>query len=195
VIGAPVTVFRVTVFRPRRDAPRQGRRLKMRRALICFVWAAFSIQSVGAECVPAPSRLDEFGSALLGAPGTSIPGNPRRAGPCAFSARYGYADCELLDSNGVYYLSYGNVVIRKRIKITPNIRLPFGLNEHDNILTVIRKLSTSYHTTLLTVSYSNGTYDVSTGLCLKNSRGEDFSFDVTFNARGRLLSVSTRAED
>jgi hypothetical protein len=167
----------------------------MKSIWMCIISAALLIQSVGAECVPSRSRLDEFGLVPLGAPGTSLPGNLRRIGQCDFSARYGYADCELVDLNGIHYLSYGNVIIRKTIKITPNIRLPFGIYEHDTIFTVIRKLSTSYQIIRLTVSYVDGRYIANTGLCLKNSRGEEFGFVTTFDAGGRLLSIMTRTED
>jgi hypothetical protein len=168
----------------------------MSKALITILalGAYFLPHSSQAACEPTFSGLDDMGLANIGASVRSLEKNVQRAIHCQTDN-----NCTFKDSKGIWYYASDGIVVRKEIHAESFGRgatLPGKLQEGDSFLDAVRKVEQESHYYFFYATYLNdGSYGLSSDLCLKNRSGEVYEFYVTFDHRGRVKLLGTRLED
>lgn len=145
-----------------------------------------------AECVATPNLHGDFGIAALGAPQSKLRSKAMPRGRCDSGN-----NCTFVDARGISYFISDGVIVRKEIDVAfikPSEKILFDIVKNDSILTIVKKLQKALNYSFWYLSYTDGTYALSSDLCLKNSVGETYDFFVMLDEKGHLKSIGARIE-
>lgn len=140
---------------------------------------------------PSPSPLSDFGSASLGTSVNKLPVALRPSQACLAESAKTDTPCEVRDSAGVTYLTFGDHVSVKEIRrADPLPALPYGFSWSDTIADGERKMREKFQLKTLQVQKSGDGTLVDTANCFLARRGgEYFRFYLLYDAQQRLKTL------
>jgi len=169
--------------------------------LVAIVGGLISTAATACEAFRDDGRIFSFGRYELGAHPSAFPADIRKEENCYEVPAQNYYDCLYIDEDGVEYLVYGSEIIDKEIPDLAGYsgRLVGDIRAGDSIGTVLRKfaaLRDELHvwTAMASRQESTKALYLSPSTCLQLPNGTPFYFDLEFDDRERLVSVSARFE-
>jgi hypothetical protein len=148
------------------------------------------------ECRFPFAKADQysFGTIRIGDSVDKLPPNTKKSKNCEEKPEQKYFDCEYTDQKGISYLVYGDTITRKKIydlsrysgALIANLK---ALDSVHSAILKLKKLPSDFPTWWISSGDASEIY-IGTDLCMKGTNGSEWAYQLEFDKRGRLTSIS-----
>ncbi len=162
-------------------------------ALLLAVSVAWQPSLACAACKVMFSKTGSFGGVAVGSSLSRLPQEVKPLRRCSSNL-----NCEFANRNGVRYLLSDGIVVREEVKVGnlhSGQKLPLALSKSDKLDAVVARLKVlisniKFHK----VERGDGSFVLSTDLCLRNEIDETYELFVIFNNVQKLDIIGSRME-